>query len=388
VKVAFVHFKLERYWLQRLLALKAFLSDGGDELEVVTTEFDTTAREAASLPIKLVDPARGRRFSAARVRSRVIRELAILCPDVVATVAITFPTSAASIRWSIQECRPLLVMDDARAVDVPRGRAVERGKKALFGAVSAGLIPAPSHVPSYVAWGLPSDRLFFGVDVVDNTFWMKLAQHEKACRRPYFLGVGRHVEKKNWARFVTAFREYHRAVGPDAADLILAGTGPDTERLQRLAEACPRGSVRFLGNLPPERLAPYYRNAVSVVLPSLFGETWGLAVNEAMACGSAVLVSRQSGCSETLVREGVNGWTFDGESVEAIFAALIRMHLIPAEERRAMGEASLLIIKEWDIERFVTGFVHALRRSTSNPVVPGIGTRLAAMAWMGRFRSS
>src|SRR5262249_9740693 len=35
--------------------------------------------------------------------------------------------------------------------------------------------------------------------------------------------------------------------------------------------------------------------------PSAFGETWGLAVNEALACGRPVLVSDRVGCAADVV---------------------------------------------------------------------------------------
>ena len=53
-----------------------------------------------------------------------------------------------------------------------------------------------------------------------------------------------------------------------------------------------------------------YAMADIVVLPSGGpGETWGLAINEAMAAGKAVLVSDACGCAEDLVSEQ-NGWVF------------------------------------------------------------------------------
>ncbi len=41
------------------------------------------------------------------------------------------------------------------------------------------------------------------------------------------------------------------------------------------------------------------------------GETWGLAVNEAMASSRPVIVSNKVGCAADLVSEGANGYLFN-----------------------------------------------------------------------------
>jgi glycosyltransferase involved in cell wall biosynthesis len=52
------------------------------------------------------------------------------------------------------------------------------------------------------------------------------------------------------------------------------------------------------------------------------GETWGLAVNEAMACGKAVLVSDKVGCAIDLVKENQNGAIFKNENADDLISCL------------------------------------------------------------------
>lgn len=49
------------------------------------------------------------------------------------------------------------------------------------------------------------------------------------------------------------------------------------------------------------RMPLVYRLADLFILPSAYGETWGLAVNEALACGRPVLVSDRVGCAPDVV---------------------------------------------------------------------------------------
>jgi glycosyltransferase involved in cell wall biosynthesis len=64
-----------------------------------------------------------------------------------------------------------------------------------------------------------------------------------------------------------------------------------------------------------------YRMGDLFVLPSAYGETWGLAVNEAMACGRPVLVSERVGCAADLVDPSC-GRVFSWNNVSALERAL------------------------------------------------------------------
>jgi len=58
--------------------------------------------------------------------------------------------------------------------------------------------------------------------------------------------------------------------------------------------------VRFAGFIPDEQLARYYQAADLVVLPSLALEGFGLITLEALACGTPVVATPESGASDVL----------------------------------------------------------------------------------------
>jgi glycosyltransferase involved in cell wall biosynthesis len=83
-----------------------------------------------------------------------------------------------------------------------------------------------------------------------------------------------------------------------------------------------------------------YRLGDIFVLPSGFGESWGVAVNEALACGRPVIVSDRVGCAADVV-DASCGWIFHaddwgefGKTVAAIFDDPDRL----ADMRRAAGQ--------------------------------------------------
>ena len=66
-----------------------------------------------------------------------------------------------------------------------------------------------------------------------------------------------------------------------------------------------------------------YRLGNVYILPSQGpGETWGLAVNEAIACGLPVIASDKVGCTIDLIKNGVNGFIFrdnnEGELINTL----------------------------------------------------------------------
>jgi glycosyltransferase involved in cell wall biosynthesis len=89
-----------------------------------------------------------------------------------------------------------------------------------------------------------------------------------------------------------------------------------------------------------------YHAADLFCLPSK-SETWGLSINEAMACGKAILASDKVGCTADLVRIGENGAVFRSGDVNNLTRNL--QHL--TKEKALLlkfGTRSTTIIKDWN----------------------------------------
>lgn len=69
-----------------------------------------------------------------------------------------------------------------------------------------------------------------------------------------------------------------------------------------------------------------YRLGDVFVLPSKGpGETWGLAINEAMACGSPVIASDKCGAAEDMIKDNVNGFVFMAGDENDLFNCMEKM---------------------------------------------------------------
>lgn len=114
-----------------------------------------------------------------------------------------------------------------------------------------------------------------------------------------------------------------RVRGRHDARLVILGEGPLRADLMRQAEELNiAAAVRWEGQVA--RPATYFRRARAVVSASVFGEAWGLALAEAMACGAPVIATRCGGVVE-LLGHGAYGELVEPGSAEALAAAMARL---------------------------------------------------------------
>ena len=105
------------------------------------------------------------------------------------------------------------------------------------------------------------------------------------------------------------------------ADIRLVVAGPDFGALADLRELSQRleltDKVIFTGVLERRKFCATIKTCDVLVLPSYGGESFGIVLTEAMACGKPVIGSRTGGIAE-LIQEGENGFLFDIGSVEQL----------------------------------------------------------------------
>lgn len=166
-------------------------------------------------------------------------------------------------------------------------------------------------------------------------------------RDRYFLVVSALVPYK---RLDVAIRAAARVGAP----LRIVGTGPERERLARLAGP----DVTFLGSIDDVALREAYRRATALVLPA--EEDFGIAPVEAMACGTPVVALARGGATES-VTDDVTGVLVPEATPEAFADAMARA------EARSWDRAALQqAVAPFSAERFDAGC-----RSIIQSLVPG-----------------
>jgi glycosyltransferase involved in cell wall biosynthesis len=130
---------------------------------------------------------------------------------------------------------------------------------------------------------------------------------------------------------------------------ILAGEGPERERLLRLAGELGIGErVEILGRVDDERLVGLYANALAVHYAP-FDEDYGYVTVEAFKSGRAVLSASDAGGVLEFVRHGENGFVTAADSPRELGARLDELHADRSLASR-LGEAGARLVAPigWD----------------------------------------
>jgi glycosyltransferase involved in cell wall biosynthesis len=267
---------------------------------------------------------------------------------------------------------PLLVRGDSH-LKTPRSRMKTAAKylpyRWFLNRIDAHLYVGTANRTYLRAYGVPNDRLFFAPHFVDNAFFAAGADEARASgaretlRREWGAGpgdvlvafVGKLIPKKRPADFVAAFSAARRTAPGLRA--VIVGAGPLEAELRNAAAGQP---VAFAGFQNQSALPACYAAADALVLPSDGGETWGLVVNEAMACGVPAIVSDAVGCVDDLVRDGESGFAYPCGNVPALARRMQDFVTLTADRRQALVEGARAAVRGYTAHAAAAGVLQAL----------------------------
>ena len=207
-------------------------------------------------------------------------------------------------------------------------------------------------------FGLKQAQMLFAPHCIDNQRFScdNESRESLALKEREFMGIsdtdivflyaGKFEKIKQLDLLINAFSK----IKDDNIHLILVGDGPIFKFLE-LASANDK-RIKLLPFQNQLNMPVIYRIADVFVLTSVT-ETWGLSVNEAMACGRTVLISDTCGCALDLVKEGVTGYTFNsGNEIDLINKLLLLSR--KKETLSEMGSAAQSLIMDWNFVRVAT----------------------------------
>lgn len=163
-----------------------------------------------------------------------------------------------------------------------------------------------------VAAGLPANR----IDVRPHFTSDPGERPQPPSRSRSVVYVGRLSAEKGVGDLVAAFL----AAGTDL-ELVIIGDGPETGALQ--AQAVGSERIRFLGRLGADAVRRELLGARALAFPSVWYETFGLSMIEAMAAGTPVVATGLGGRHDVL-GDGC-GLLFPSGDRGALAAALVKL---------------------------------------------------------------
>ena len=171
-----------------------------------------------------------------------------------------------------------------------------------------------------------------------------------------FMFSGKFIPKKRPLDFVYAIK---KAVQRNPRiEGLMVGDGP----LRVACEVLVREQnlpIRFTGFLNQSQITEAYVASDALALPSDGGETWGLVVNEAMACGRPCIVSDRVGCGPDLVIPQKTGSIFLLGDVTALANSMLEFAENP-ERLISMGVEARNRLRNYSVEAAVNGIIESL----------------------------
>ena len=259
--------------------------------------------------------------------------------------------------WYFKNKLPVIFRGDSTLLDENTGfKAVLKSLllKFIYKRVDHALYVGTNNKAYFEKYGIKAKRLSFAPHAIDNDRFA-ICRTEEAVRLRESLGLtdqdililfaGKFEEKKAPLLLLQAFLTLNKA----AVHLLYVGNGVQQDELKQ--KAGTNGNIHFLDFQNQSYMPVLYQACDLFCLPSKGpAETWGLVLNEAMACEKPVLASTKVGGAVDLVKPGVNGALFNASSLTDLTLQLNNLVEKKIPGLKAMGKMSKKIIDDWNFK--------------------------------------
>jgi glycosyltransferase involved in cell wall biosynthesis len=258
---------------------------------------------------------------------------------------------------------PVLFRGDSTLLDEHTGTGMRAILKSIFlkwvyRHIDHAFYTGVNNKAYFKKYGLKEEQLSFAPHAIDNDRFAVQRDNEAKLLRQQ-LGInnedlvimfaGKLEAKKAPIQLLDAFI----ALNNPGAHLLFVGNGPLEDDLKFKAKK--KSNIHFIAFQNQSQMPIVYQACNLFCLPSVGpGETWGLAINEAMACGKAILVSDKAGAAADLVIPGYNGLIFKAGSATNLLQCLDQLVNNGKSELIRLGENSKEKIKGWSFESQVS----------------------------------
>lgn len=224
----------------------------------------------------------------------------------------------------------------------------------------------------YQQFGVPEQKLIFAPYCVDNLRFAQTAEtwvkDRNLLRKHWgipesatcFLFCGKFIPKKRPLDLLEAVHrlvENERALGVNhKIHILFVGEGELRPLLEakahQLEAICGHSLVTFAGFLNQTEITNAYVSADCLVLPSDAGETWGLVVNEALACGCPALVSNLCGCAEDLISPLGTSYIYQYNCIPELAQRL--QSIIYGDIKKPLSDTLRVLLQKYSIQTVIT----------------------------------
>lgn len=182
---------------------------------------------------------------------------------------------------------------------------------------------------------------------------------------PTIFYVGR-LEKRKGVRYLIEAFEVLQQTLPDAR-LVIGGDGPDREQLEMMVFEREIRNVQFIGFLTDKQKIRWMKKADVFCSPAVFGESFGIVLLEAIACGTPTVAGDNPGYEYLLRETGEVGLVNPRESKD--FARRLHLMLTDPNIRRAWYDWARSFIQQFSYDRVVDQYEYLYKRAIKQATV-------------------
>ncbi len=245
---------------------------------------------------------------------------------------------------------PVLVRGNSH-LDTPRA-AWKRTTKAIIYPIflrrfDAALVVGERNRAYWRHYWYPEARMFDAPHCVDNDWFASSATTAARAAQRQRLGIAPETKLALFAGKLVAFKRPMDLVDGAArvrasgspVEIMVAGAGPLEPDLRARAAALGV-PLHCLGFCNQTRMPAVYAACDLLVLPSDGRETWGIVVNEALACGRPILISSAVGCAPEMMANLGDRAVFPMGDIGALSACLREELANPTDAARIVTTAA------------------------------------------------
>nr|WP_294872732.1 glycosyltransferase family 4 protein [uncultured Pedobacter sp.] len=206
-------------------------------------------------------------------------------------------------------------------------------------------------------YGLKEEQLIFAPHAIDNERFSEKTDHDirvLLCIRDHeilILFAGKFDPIKNPELLLNAFKDLDLL----NVHLLFVGNGILETKLKSAATGFR--NIHLMPFQNQSTMPAVYQACDLFCLPSK-SDSWGLAINEAMVAGKAVIVSDKVGAAVDLIHPA-NGKIFQSGNIADLKEKLLKL-VTDRDRLRSMGEFSKEIISPWNFNNQVKNILNAI----------------------------
>ncbi|MDD5553088.1 MAG: glycosyltransferase family 4 protein [Candidatus Omnitrophica bacterium] len=288
-------------------------------------------------------------------------------PEVIIVGGYQYPSYLLAVIYAKLFRRKIILWCESNRFSDSHNILLKEAYKRWFVRSCSGyIVPGKMSYEYLLSLGARSDKIWKAPNAVDNDYFHNscdskrenagLFKESKGYPRKIILYIGHLIDEKGVSDLLKAFSLFSKERSDSG--LLLIGSGKDEIKYREFCAANKINNVFFAGFIDQKELPAYYAIADLFILPT-HKDTWGLVLNEAMACGLPVISSNAAGAAYDLIVPCENGYIFEKSNFEQL-SNYLKDIFSDEQKSIAMGKKSFEIVQNYSPEKCAQGFIEAI----------------------------